>query len=1006
MAFNEFEKTVEEYIKNRGITLIDAEKCEGEEKKYAQLFNSLVEEVGKNESKYNKEQRESERLQKRTGALLDFNPQGITVLAADKHRIHLNKEYERIWRGTYDELMAKKLYDFDITITAGADFYASYETKKNEISDMEIKWPNREVTYLRLFQTPILNNKGEIDVNYYIYQDLTEQVEKMNDIKKLEEQSKAIVQENPMPIVLWNKDMTVRETNKAFIKISGFSELEAENLTIRDFRYINQAGKSIAQTIETKKASHGEATIEFPAGIKTVERYNIPLMDENGMVDSVLTVYNDITALREEINNSEKLQKRAEAFLKDNPQGITVLASDKHRIDLNKEYERIWRGTYDELMAKKLYDFDIKVTGGDDFYASYETKRKAVSDLEIKWQNGEISYLRLFQTPILDENGNIDVNYYIYQDLTEHTNELKEVQKLQKRADTFLKDNPQAITVLAPDKHRLDLNKEYERAWHGTYDELMAKKLYDFDIDVTGDDFYASYETKRKAVSDLEIRWPDQTKSYLRLFQTPILDENGNIDVNYYIYQDRTAEVSQNLYMDREVKNIAADLEAIAEGRPEDMKLEVAEADSYTREIRDQFLEITSSIGDVNESLAKLLADINALVKAGENGELNFSADSGKYQGAYIDIIEGVNSLLVTAAVPVNESLKICDSFADADFTARFSDDIKVKGDFLRLKEALNNIGINVSENVKKSVDVTRQIAVNSDEVGKGTDEVAKAAEAVANTSQKAADLTKDLLINIEDINRQIADLSASNEEIASTSQEVFNAANNVVEIGKEAQGLGNDANAKMGHVERIAKESVNEINELTEKVKEVSNVVKLINDITGQINLLALNAAIEAARAGEHGRGFAVVAGEVKNLAGEARAAADSIGSVVSMVQTSSEKTANAINNANNEIVDGVGSVTKTIEVLNTIIKNAGQVTTDIGEITRAIEDQANISNNVVRSVDSGTEKTKEVRREAEELAALAEEASASVEEIGSAIHEVNALVKDLNTANAKFKY
>jgi methyl-accepting chemotaxis protein len=458
--------------------------------------------------------------------------------------------------------------------------------------------------------------------------------------------------------------------------------------------------------------------------------------------------------------------------------------------------------------------------------------------------------------------------------------------------------------------------------------------------------------------------------------------------------------------MDNEVKKVAADLEAIAQGRPEEMKLEVGEADQYTKEIRNQFLEITKSVSAVNNNLLDLVGDIESLVKAGEAGELKYKADSSKYKGAYIGLVEGMNNLLDRTAVPIYEALKICDSFADADFTARFSDDIQVKGDFLRLKEALNNIGINVADNLKKSAEVTRQVAVNSDEVSKGTDEVSKATEAVANTSQKAADLTKDLLINIEDINRQIADLSASNEEIASTSQEVFNAANHVVEIGKEAQGLGNEANNKMGHVERIAKESVNEINDLTEKVKEVSNVVKLINDITGQINLLALNAAIEAARAGEHGRGFAVVAGEVKNLAAEARAAADSIGNVVSMVQTSSEKTAGAINNANSEIVEGVDSVTKALEALNTIIKNAGQVTDDIGEITKAIEDQANISNNVVKSVESGTQKTKEVQKEAEELAALAEEASASVEEIGSAIHEVNSLVKDLDKANARFKY
>jgi methyl-accepting chemotaxis protein len=472
------------------------------------------------------------------------------------------------------------------------------------------------------------------------------------------------------------------------------------------------------------------------------------------------------------------------------------------------------------------------------------------------------------------------------------------------------------------------------------------------------------------------------------------------------IIQDITATTKVGEYLKQEVANVAADLESIAKGKFEDVKLTVGEADSYTKEVREQFVEITESIRSVNDTFKGLVVEIEGLVNAGTEGKLETRSDSKKYHGEYVDLVENLNNLMDAIATPINEAMTICNSYADADFTARFSDIIPVKGDFLKFKEAINDIGINVSEVIRATNNVTKQISVSSDEVGKGSDEVAKAAEGVANTSQKAAELTKDLLISIEDINRQIADLSASNEEIASTSQEVFNAANHVVEIGKEAQSLGNDANVKMGNVEKIAKESVHEINDLTEKVKEVSNVVKLINDITGQINLLALNAAIEAARAGEHGRGFAVVAGEVKNLAAEARTAADSIGSVVSMVQASSEKTAGAINNANNEIVEGVGSVTKALEALNTIIENAGQVTTDIGEITKAIEDQANISNNVVQSVDKGTLKTKEVQKEAEELAALAEEASASVEEIGSAIHEVSALVKELDTANARFKY
>ena len=50
------------------------------------------------------------------------------------------------------------------------------------------------------------------------------------------------------------------------------------------------------------------------------------------------------------------------------------------------------------------------------------------------------------------------------------------------------------------------------------------------------------------------------------------------------------------------------------------------------------------------------------------------------------------------------------------------------------------------------------------------------------------------------------------------------------------------------------------------------------IRDIAEQTNLLALNATIESARAGDAGRGFAVVANEVKELAGQAGQATQSI--------------------------------------------------------------------------------------------------------------------------------
>ncbi|UUX93330.1 methyl-accepting chemotaxis protein [Methanoplanus endosymbiosus] len=405
---------------------------------------------------------------------------------------------------------------------------------------------------------------------------------------------------------------------------------------------------------------------------------------------------------------------------------------------------------------------------------------------------------------------------------------------------------------------------------------------------------------------------------------------------------------------------------------------------------------------DINESidvLTNLVTEINKLTEAAMAGDLDTRSNISEFDGAWAVIVGGINDTIEAFAVPANEGIRVLDEFSDNNYTARFDSKIKVSGRFKNFRNSIDNVGTQFSTVVTDTSKVVLEINANSNEVSKGTNEIMRASEGVATTSQETARQTKELLENIVEINRQIADLSASNEEIASTSQEILGSADNMVKIGIDAQKSGDESKVKMARVEDIGKKNVDEINALTEQIKEVSNVVKLINDITGQINLLALNAAIEAARAGEHGRGFAVVAGEVKNLAAEARAATDNIEKVVSTVQTGAGNTSKAINAANEEILDSVTSVNETLDGLYTIINSAKQVSSDIGEVTKAIEDQANIANNVVSSADKGTQMTKNVQEQAEELAALAEESSASIEEIGSAIHEVTDLTDRLKT-------
>ncbi|MBP2133713.1 methyl-accepting chemotaxis protein [Methanomicrobium sp. W14] len=803
----------------------------------------------------------------------------------------------------------------------------------------------------------------------------------------------------PAPVAVLGKNLGISDVNDDFTKITGYSKEKLISMNIQEFFSLTEAKKtkgcSLNEAIESKEEVSGIYTLNLKGNQKTIEILAKPSYDEKGNLSGVFVSLNDITPVYTETLWYKKILDAI-------PYPVHVTDENMKWKFMNKAFEQLLIDNNTISSRESAYGKPCSNANADICNTNqcgiHQLRTTGKNETYFEWLGNECKQVT---SSLKDDNGNIIGYVETVQDISELVNKTAYY-------ESILDAVPYPIHVTDNNMKWTYMNKAFEKILVENHSVSDRKSAYGMDCctanaSICNTDQCGIHQLRTTGKNETYFEWLGMEGKQVT---AAVKDAKGNGIGYVETVQDITDIIRPQKYLEAEFDKVAMDLKCIAEGRPQDVKLEVGEADEYTKHIRGKFLEVNESVDSVNKSFLRLVTDIKSLVSAGEAGNLEFRVDTSKYQGAYIELVRSMNDLLESISIPLKEGMVVCDKYSNADFSARFSDKIKVEGDFHEFRTAIDNIGISVAELLEKGNKVTGMIASNSREINKGTDDVAKAAEGVANTSQKTADLTKDLLKDIEEVNRQIADLSASNEEIAGTSQEVYNATNHVVEIGKEAQSMGNDANTKMMSVEKIARASVKEIQELTESIKEVGKVVKLINDITGQINLLALNAAIEAARAGEHGRGFAVVAGEVKNLAGEARTATDSIENVVSKVQSGSEKTAQSITSANDEIMEGVESVTKAIEALNTIIKSAGQVSNDVGEITKAIEDQANISNNIVKSMESGTQQTKNVQKEAEELAALAEEASASIEEIGSAMHEVNSFVSELEEANSKFKY
>lgn len=151
---------------------------------------------------------------------------------------------------------------------------------------------------------------------------------------------------------------------------------------------------------------------------------------------------------------------------------------------------------------------------------------------------------------------------------------------------------------------------------------------------------------------------------------------------------------------------------------------------------------------------------------------------------------------------------------------------------------------------------------------------------------------------------------------------------------------------------------------------EEMTSIVKIINSISGQIDLLSLNAAIEAARAGEAGRGFAVVADEISKLANETTKSASEISQII---------------NKNDEYVRlEIESVAGLVDAISRTGVDARKISTEVSGVEEEIKGQLKVNEEIV-------DEARAIRNTSEEISRTAEEQKASLIEISKALADLN---------------
>ncbi len=388
--------------------------------------------------------------------------------------------------------------------------------------------------------------------------------------------------------------------------------------------------------------------------------------------------------------------------------------------------------------------------------------------------------------------------------------------------------------------------------------------------------------------------------------------------------------------------------------------------------------------------------------------------DNGKFSKAIITIVFvsllGIILAIVfgaflakTIATPLKTMLACVKDVASGNLAITFTH-MKAADEVGGLGTAFETMVKNVVNLVENIQNLANQVAASSEELTAISEQSAQASAQIASAITVVANGTEKQTIAIGASSMVIEQLFTRVQQVAQNSNTVSTLMGKTADTTAEGQKAVTKAVGQMMNIHTAARNVKDAIERLEEGSKQIGEIIKLISSIASQTNLLALNAAIEAARAGEQGRGFAVVAEEVKKLAEQSQGAAKQIASLIHDNQENIDAAVLAMQTESSDVNLGIEVVNAAGQSFSEISLAISEVLEKVQEISGAIEQVANGSNQVVVSIGEVDVISKETTEQSQTVSAAVEEQSASQKEFAASGLSLAIMTRKLQQAVSKF--
>lgn len=384
--------------------------------------------------------------------------------------------------------------------------------------------------------------------------------------------------------------------------------------------------------------------------------------------------------------------------------------------------------------------------------------------------------------------------------------------------------------------------------------------------------------------------------------------------------------------------------------------------DSYNGD----FNLIKNNLNQCIEAVNLLISDAGMLADAAVEGRLDTRADASRHQGDFRRIVDGVNKTLDAVIEPVHEAMRVSAEYAAGNFTARVDEKLRVKGEYITFKEALNRIGIELS----------RMMTIINDELYQGVNVLSAASTEILSVTAQLSSSTAETASAVNETSATVEEVRKTSEVTNQKAKAVAEKSQTVNQVVKNGQTSVEEIMNGMNQINQQMESIASNVIRLSEQSQAIGEIIASVTDIAEQSNLLAVNASIEAAKAGEFGKGFGVVAQEIKSLAEQSKQATTNIRNILTDIQRGISSTVISTEQGTKTVATGMKLTKEAQEAINVLSQGISDAARAGIQITASSQeqvvgmDQISIAmENIRTAAQNNLEVTRQVEKTARDL-------------------------------------